>query len=320
MTTWLSALWIALLAIPVGWAVSVVVAALLACIPADRRLDPAVRIRRLYLVAALPWVVPLVLLLALVVPAAAKPLGLIADHCLSHGLGHPHLCLEHLPALALAQWHWFVVGLGGAWFALSALRHAMRQRTANARLRAITSLARGRGPLRVLETGECVVFAADPGAPVVLISRGLLDRLAPRERRIVLAHEAAHLRQRDPAQSRLLEWLLLAHWPGAAVRLRRAWHQAVEERADDAVAERFGAEPVARTIVEVVRATSGRDVPAFSAAGADTVLRIERLLAGFTAARPRPVYETVYGMALATAAVALVASHHAVETLLGMLL
>jgi len=320
MNAWLTVLWIFLLALPVGWVVSALAAGMLARLPLDQRLDPAARIRRVYLVALLPWAAPLVFLLALAAPAAAKPLGLIADHCLSHGIGHPHLCLEHLPAVALAHWHWLVLLLAAIWFGLMAIRHTMVRRRADSQLRTMACLAQGRGRLRVLESPDCVAFAADPGRPFVLISRGLLERLGPRERRIVLAHETTHLRHRDPAQSRWLECLLLAHWPSGATRLRRAWHQAVEERADDSVATRFGAEHVARTIVEVARATAGRDVPALSAAGADTLRRVERLLSIRAPVSPPPVYEVVYGTALAALACVIAGSHHAIETLLGVLM
>ncbi|NIR61381.1 MAG: hypothetical protein GWO02_18730 [Gammaproteobacteria bacterium] len=48
--------------------------------------------------------------------------------------------------------------------------------------------------------------------------------------------------------------------------------------------------------------------------------RIERLLGDRTSTRPTPLYETVYGVALVTVVCAIAASHHAIETLLGMLL
>ena len=321
MSDWLTLLWIMLAALPVGWVVSAVAAGMLAQVPVDRRLDPRTRIRRVWLVALLPWVSPLVLLLALAAPAAAKSLELIADHCLSHGIGHPHLCLEHLPALALAHWHWLAVFLATGWFGFIATRYAMVNRKADSRLRTMACLARSRGRLRILDTAECVAFAADPGGrPLILVSRGLLEHLGPRERRIVLAHEAAHLRHRDPIQSRWLEWLLLAHWPTGAARLRRIWHQAVEERTDESVATRFGADQVARTIVDVARATAGREVPALSAAGADTLQRIDRLLSGRAWTSPIPVYEVVYATTVAAVACAIADSHHAIETLLGILM
>mgnify|MGYP001823710363 CR=1 FL=1 len=50
--------------------------------------------------------------------------------------------------------------------------------------------------LSVLDCAEPIAYAApgDPGC--VVISRGLLDALAPRERQVVVAHERAHLHHR----------------------------------------------------------------------------------------------------------------------------
>jgi Zn-dependent protease with chaperone function len=47
--------------------------------------------------------------------------------------------------------------------------------------------------LSILDTAEPIAYAApgDPGC--VVVSKGLLDVLAPRERQVVLAHERAHL-------------------------------------------------------------------------------------------------------------------------------
>jgi len=319
VTASLPLIWMLLVLVAAGWLAAFLAVRLSLSLCDDGRYEPAARVRRVFLVALLPWIVPLAFLGAALMPAAGKAFGLIADHCLSHGASHPHLCLEHLPVIALTHWHWLVMGLLMAWFAYRVSRHVASERRMGFRLQTMASLARGGGRMRILDMDECAAFAIHPGQPLILMSRGLIEKLSLRERRVVLAHEVAHLRHRDPARSRLLDRLLLLHERTAAVRLRRAWQQAIEERSDEAVAKRFGAEEVAATIVKVARVVSGRDTPVLSAAGADTVRRIERLLAERRPTAGNDRYEIAYGAALLLVVVVVAASHHWLETLLGTL-
>lgn len=96
--------------------------------------------------------------------------------------------------------------------------------------------------LRVVESPDAAIFCSGLARPAVVVSRGLLDRLSPGERRAALAHEAAHLAARDP----LLGWLLLGVrsvfcFNPAVQLLTRAVAQELERRADDAAARLTGA-------------------------------------------------------------------------------
>lgn len=319
MTSWFGFLWLVFVCVVAAWALAAVVAAALAELPVARSSPPKVRARRGVLLALLPWLAPFITAGSIFVIAVAKPLGLIADHCLYHGPGHPHLCLEHLPAIALGQLH--LLGIAIVLLAVLLLvgRYLVRERRMAARLQSMYSLAHGHGRLRILEDGQSIALAANPRTPFVLMSRGLLHRLSWRERRIVLAHEIAHLRRRDLLKSVLFELLLLMHLPRAARKLRGVWRQAVEERADDCVARRFGADSVAQALVRVARGSAVGSVQAFSAGGADTLRRIERLIAPAEAATGRPEFECFYIALLLAASAAVTTGHHALETLLGFL-
>lgn len=50
--------------------------------------------------------------------------------------------------------------------------------------------------IAVVETVEPLAYAVPRGAGCVVVSRGLMDLLTPRERQVVFAHERAHLTQR----------------------------------------------------------------------------------------------------------------------------
>lgn len=268
----------------------------------------------------MPWLLPITAVVSITALSAAKPLGLIADHCLYHGPGHPHLCLKHLPAIALSHLHF--TGAAAALLVILTLsaRYFFRERRVALRLRSVRSLSHGFGRLRILEDHQSLALAADPGDPFVLISRGLLDRLTRRERRIVLAHEIAHLRHKDLLRNYAFEVLLLLHLPWAAGRLRNRWRQALEERADDSVAMRFGAESVAQALVQVIRGSRPEWTPAFSASGADPLRRIERLLSAPENVNDRSIaFELTYVGLLIALVVTVSTSHHDVETLLGFL-
>lgn len=281
-------------------------------------LSPTERLRRCLLVTLLPWFLPALTAFAIVLLALAKPLGLIVDHCLEHGDGHPHICFEHLPHVSL---NGLVAGIAAvvlAYIAASVYRFVVNESRSSDILRSMLSLARGKGPLRILDDDRALAFTSAVQGPTVLMTTGMLRSLSRSQRRIVLAHEAEHLRNGDLYWHRVLECLLLLHLPRTARRLRSVWLQSVEERVDDAVASRFGAGRVAEVLLATAR---GPKSPApLSVAGGNTLARIRRLLASPSS---RPEYGTftcVYVMSLAVLPAAVLFAHHGLETLIGLLL
>ena len=315
--TWMGMSWFLVTVMAVAWLLAIAATpALLRRVarPASR---PQSRKRALLLTALLPWLAPLLVASAVLAPAVAKPLGVMAHHCVEHGAGHPHICLAHPPAVQLSAWHWLPLAVAASWLLWNAAAHIARRRRARSQLRSILSFARGPGPLQTLHTSHCVALAADPGGPVILLSSELRKRLLPRQRRIVLAHEAAHLRHGDLPWSRWIDALLVLHIGPVARQLRAAWRQAIEEHADDAVATRFGREAVAEALIEVARRPAVIAGSVLGATGGNTALRISRLLDEPAEARDAVTFPAIYAGALLWSWVALVSAHHALETLLG---
>ncbi len=272
---------------------------------------------RLLLVALLPCAIPLLAVSAVLAPAIAKPLGMIAHHCVAHGPGHPHICLVHPPIVALSPWHWLAVALAVLSLSWRIGTHLLHRRRVLAQLRPLLAFADRSGRLRTLDTPHVVALAVDPVNPVILLSSGLRRRLQPRQRRIVLAHEVAHLRHGDLPASRLIDALSVLHISPVGKNLRAAWRQAIEEHADDVVAARFGREDVAQTLIQVARLPALGAGPALRASGGNTVRRIERLLDGPTEMHRPAVFAAGYAGAMLGGWLVLVWAHHAIESLLG---
>lgn len=99
--------------------------------------------------------------------------------------------IEWCPVVPLQHQISYLEG-AGAVIALAVI--AVRVRRVLRRRRWAAEGTQGRR-LSILDTAEPIAYAApgDPGC--VVVSRGLLDVLGPRERQVVLAHERAHLHQ-----------------------------------------------------------------------------------------------------------------------------
>lgn len=313
----LSMSWLLLAVMAVAWLVATAVAPALLRRAAHPGLDPQARKVRLLLVALLPWAIPLLAVSAVLAPAIAKPLGMIAHHCVAHGSGHPHICLEHPPVVALSPWHWLAVALAILWQSWRIGTHILHRRRVQAQLRPLLAFAHGSGRVRTLDTRHVVALAANPGHPVILLSSGLRRHLQPRQRRIVLAHEVAHLRHGDLSVSRLIDALSVLHTGPVGRNLRALWGQAIEEHADDVVAARFGRKDVAQALIQVARLPALDAGSALRATGGNTVRRIERLLDAPSETRGPAVFAAGYAGTMLGSWAVLVWAHHAIESLLG---
>lgn len=317
---WPQLLWLLFLLIVCAWLLSALfVPALIGGLEGRIR-DPAVRSRRILLTTAIPWFFPSIVGAAVVATAGAKAIGWIADHCPQHGVGHPHLCFSHLPAIELGLVHGALAGIIVVLLVGGAARLCWTMYLAGRQVSILKALASSRGRLRIVSSRTPFAMAGGVFEPVVLMSRGLLDQLSFLERRIVTAHEAAHLRHGDARRNVLLELLLITHLPTARRKLRALWRRSLEEQADDAVAQNFGAERVVETLLHVARLELRQPAPGFSAAGSELACRAGRLLDSDRAeAAGAPIFEVVYVCLLTTLFTAAVTSHHALETLLGLI-
>lgn len=312
----LGLLWLLFLIGLAAWVVTVLASEPLSRQLFSLHLSPRVRARRSAALAAMPLVSVLSLLVATTAMALGKASGWVVDHCEFHGPGHPHLCFEHLPAIHAGFAEALVFGGVASVLALTVLRFIRREHSTARTLANLHRLSEGRGVCREVADDRVLALAAGWRSPAVLLSRGLRQQLDHRERRIVVAHEFAHLRRRDLRASLIVECLLLLHLPGVARRLRREWRQALEERADDMAAQRFGHEAVAETLLKVARLQKDHILPGLSAGGGDTARRIERLLAGHPDESGLPLVSI--GLAsIVLLAASLAHFHHLLETLLG---
>ncbi len=93
------------------------------------------------------------------------------------------------------------------------------------------------GPAEIVETAAGTAFVAGLLEPRIVVSQTLASSLTAREFDAVVAHERAHIGARDNLKR--LAMLLAPDWLGLTTRGRgveRAWAQAAELAADDAVA------------------------------------------------------------------------------------
>jgi Zn-dependent protease with chaperone function len=263
---------------------------------------------------------PAVLGLTLVSIALMPSLGLGQDHCEAHGLHHPHLCFAHVAGSA-GPWVTVLSLVLGARFvggAVRATRAAVRGSLAARALRH----ARSAGDAFVVDRRGAHAFVIGLVRPRIVVTRELLEGTTAQDLEIVLAHERAHARRRDPLRRVVAMVLSSFQLPGLAGWLERELSLAHEMAADDDAARGVGGPlGVAEALVRVARRRQHprREAPAWT--GGDLARRVERLLDA-DAGRDLPSRRLIAALlASATAVCSLHADrvHHAIETALGLL-
>ena len=147
-----------------------------------------------------------------------------------------------------------------------ALRSARIRTQTDRALREICRLCPPHGELAVLEAPEAHAYAV-PGRPGrILVSTGLLKATTPLDRRVVLAHERAHLRHRHHRLRALAD--LAAALNPLLVPARNAVTYLVERWADEAAADDVGnrhetAAALARVALTTAPSASGLPALAF---------------------------------------------------------
>jgi Zn-dependent protease with chaperone function len=302
-------------------AVSIVVSAVVyalwpVLLGAFQRLTPAAESRALLALASLPLFASVLVLAACFLPS----LGLATDHCVYHGLHHPHLCLHHLPHVAptlavLAMAGFIVVCATHASYGVA--RGLYRSVTTERTL--CQAAAPGAHGVRVLPKEQPDAFVIGLLRPKLFASRGLLS-MSQDVQDIVLAHERAHIHRRDPLRQLVATAFLGFHLPGIAGIIRRRLQAASEMAADAHAADTFGdGSYVADVLVKLTRAHHTHPVPAFGFVG-DLEVRVRRLLApkGRELLGPTTLIAIVGAATLSAIAFA-EPLHHAVETFLGQI-
>jgi len=187
-----------------------------------RRLErcaPAVQSRLLLAAALTPAFLTTIIFIASV---ADWLLSGPADFCLKQSdSAHPSISLLLLFSLFFSR-----VAILGFRFATDIWR------AANAN-RAFQGASAGAfAGCRVLPVEEPQAFVLGMLKPRVYLSRGLLATLPPDDLRLVLAHEKAHARRRDPLRRFVAAVGLLFHLPGIAATLDRRLARSQEMTAD----------------------------------------------------------------------------------------
>jgi Zn-dependent protease with chaperone function len=276
-----------------------------------------------FVLGLLPALLAVGAVVGTLLPSLMTLAGVMPDHCDDHD-HHVHLCLvhdAHTPA-----W-WSAVGAIAAaiftvratWVAAGALR----------RHRSIRALERLGTP--GLRAGFPTVRV--PGAPRLCLATGLFRRrivysasleahLSAAELDAALAHEAAHLHRRDPLSSAALRVAGLFTLPSVAARIQGEFSAAAERACDAAAAQVHGPETVARALVAAARAQSFAS-SGLALTGHPLAARVAALLAAH-APRVTPAKGGAVALALCvgvlgTVCVFALELHHAVETLLSLI-
>jgi Zn-dependent protease with chaperone function len=165
---------------------------------------------------------------------------------------------------------------GGLAFAATAAGLIRMVRVVRRRRRAAGGM-RGRR-LSVLDTAEPIAYAA-PGKPgCVVVSRGMLDVLAPRERQVLFAHERAHLRRHHH------RYLLVGELAAAVLPVLRPLvnqlQLATEREADEAAVRAMGGDRplVARAIARAAITSSSYQGLVGAFGGGSVPVRVEALI------------------------------------------
>lgn len=291
------------------------------------RWQPARRHRALAVLASSPPLFFAAALGATLWPSLAAIVWPAFDHCLLHDDGHAHLCFAHGPTGVGNLGWWIPPSLGIAWFAMKTARGGVELRAA---LRLATRLRRAapHDPVLgafVLPSDQPLCLALGIVAPMVTVSQGLLDRIDRDAIGIVLEHERAHARRRDPLVRLLARVSTVLLRSGPRRRLLAALELAAERSCDEHAALRCGDRlRTASAILTVERAL--QPVPAAvvgvaASIGGDTVpLRVEALLEEPITRGHR---SSPFGLVAIAIALVLAASeplHHLTESLLGALI
>jgi len=282
---------------------------------------PELRCRRVERIAALPVAVSMLAILVLALPAVLKLAGLIDDHCLAHGLHHPHFCLRHLPALEAGPLV-LMLTAAAAWPITGLVRTALDQ-FRHARLAScIARLAQAQRRLIVTDSDSPGAFLLGIRKPRIVLTTGLIRKLSAAERRAVVRHEIAHARAGDLARRLVLGLMMSTQFPPTRRRLIHHWSQAAEERADDTVAASGKGLDLASALVRILRDGAperATDAHAIGANSADVARRVQRLADRPAEPLPSNWPESTLIAVLGLIALGLASQHHALETFVGWL-
>lgn len=167
--------------------------------------------------------------------------------------------------------------------------------------------------LKVLRTNEPIAYAA-PGKPgCVVVSRGMLQRLSPEERRVMFAHERAHLSQNHDRYLMVgaISTAIAPILSGVGEQLRLATERCADEAAVDVMGGDREAVAVSIGRAALATAAFGGVVGAFG--GGSIPLRVQALLEEPGTSLVRRMVGIALMMGLGVAVASTVQFHHLYE-------
>lgn len=302
-----------------GWMVSQLFAAVTLRWFSGAHLLPRVRQRRILMVIAFSIGLPVTLVLGLWAAHVMPSESWMSSHCGVHSHQHIHACLDTGLSATLSGGYVIIAVIAALLLGSAMIRNLWHSRVLNRHLASLFRLSRGQGRLRVLDDDRILALAVGGRKPAVMLSKGLINQLSLHQRRIVLAHECAHLRHGDHWRNNLVELWLALFLPPISRRLRQVWRNALEQAADDATAQRFDRIDVAETLLHVLSLQTLHVRGALLMISGDAEIRIRRLLAVPGKGSANAVlFEWASAISLPAIIVTAFVQHHAIETALGL--
>ncbi|HHW1924388.1 TPA: M56 family metallopeptidase [Pseudomonas aeruginosa] len=224
--------------------------------------------------------------LTIAMPSMFDSSARFAATCSAHADALLHLCVWHPSGNGQSAWLWGALALLAGYAAWLASRAAVGLWRARRTLASMVRLSWRPGhpdKLRVLDVDQPMALACGVGHGHILLSTSLMRRLDPTQLRVVLAHEQAHIANRDVLHRLIAVVLSSIQLPGTRRRLLRDLELALEQRCDFAAANEVGCPvAVAETIVaveKIFRQHAKEQVPLAMAFFSDFIPeRVEALL------------------------------------------
>lgn len=207
----------------------------------------------------------------------------------------------------LMLWHLCRQALVGRRAIRLARRHALVPPPAVSRVAHDLGIRR----LIVTDLPESLAFSAGLLRPTVVVSGALVDSLAPAPLEAVLAHEAAHARNRDPLRQVVAHAVGRGLWIVPAAR-RTAEHQRLryELAADNCATAWAGRRPLAEALLVLHSTPESAGAAAIAGGGTALSARIDALVPGASppclVVEPSVVRRSAVGLTLAALLVVVV--------------
>ncbi len=244
---------------------------------------PASRHRALVLLGLAVPVLTLTAIVSVALPSSLAFAWPELDHCAAHE-GHPHLCFVHASPHADTPLGWAVVGAAALGLAVRLATRGSSLLNAPRLLERLLGSARFDAQRRtwVVPAEQPLCLSVGLFRPRILVSEGLLAAASDDELAVMLAHEAAHVRQRHTLARFLVRAASFLLLPSARRTLLTTLELSAEQACDEAAAGQFGDRlRVAETIVAMERrlVTAANTYALVAAFGASSVsARVESML------------------------------------------